>query len=75
MQDNIVMRNKSFTSSENPSHMVLCMKFQKHLDEYILSNYHRVRLQRVYGLSTRLPFRYLMDCIVSLHSIAQMGCN
>ena len=74
MQDNIVISNKSFTSSENPSHMVLGMKFQNHPDEYILSNYHRVRQQRVYGLSTRLPYRYLMDCTVSLHSIAQMGC-
>ena len=74
MQDNIVICNKSFTSSENPSHMVLGMKFQNHADEYIFSNYHRVRQQRVYGLSTRLPYRYLMDYTVSLHSIAQMGC-
>ena len=74
MQDYIVISNKSFTSSENTSHVVLCMKFQKHPDEYILRNYHRDRQQGVYGLSTRLPYRYLMDCTVSLHSIAQMGC-
>ena len=47
---------------------------KKHPDEYISSNYHRVRQQRVYGLSTRLSYRYLMDCTVSLHSIAQMWC-
>ena len=74
MQDNIVINNKSFTSSENPSHMVLCIKFHKYPDAYNLSNYHRVRQQRVYGLSTRLPYLYPMNCIVSLHSIAQMGC-
>ena len=75
MQDNIVISKKSFTSSENPSHMVLGMKFQNHPDEYILGNFHRVRQQSVYGLSTRLPYRCLMDYTVSLHSIAQMGCT
>ena len=70
MKDHILISNKSFTSSENPSHMVLCIKFQKKIPMNIyLSNYHRVRQQRVYGLSTRLPYRYLMDCTVSLHSI------
>ena len=34
-----------------------------------LSNYHRVRMQRVDGFSARLPYRYLTDCTVSLHSI------